>query len=841
MALPPTPAPTPTPAPAPQTDAYLNRVLTRLKQKGVNFQISPNKLNKYDRYAYHLRLSMVNDIDANDPYIRDKIINNKVRKAIIAESGVTVGFNITDCEIKDAVSSNFRTRNAATTEIDMTITEPYSMSLPDKMYLAGQELGTHNWRIIPIFLELEFRGYDENGKILSGTSDSKIHKVYKLNIVDFNSSLTSSGSVYKIKAAVDNSLGFKDNFYIIPQTYNVEIGKKLTLLIQPQTTFQRGGQQQTTGNPFTRAPLVPVASSTATLPNTVRAFFAQLGESITQFYKDLHTRGAPSNTVTFNGPIQLLIYNFQVAPVLADKRLNFKGGQNSRRLSFTINGDGNAEITVGRGISIGSIIDDVLSSLEDTTFFNAYQSGTSGPPSDGGRIRIPRVECRVNNVGFDTILNDYVREITYFITVKESTRPVPSQEFGTAFQTNANNSINRLKWMAEHTVKKAYMYYYSGNNTEITHLDTNFNQLHVIPLPIGKPTVAIPEIGSSLGISPAQAYQNAQTEAAQKNAQIGQLLAEVQVLIAQRIATLTPEGAAIQNSIDAKNAEIRRLTAEIIALNAVAQQSGSQGIVFFDPTILNTPALSGVNENIPFANAVRAQLAAAQQYNNQRAGTRLFVEALKSQLNVNAVNQNNPALLSYIADPRDIVQLLRPGNTQLSDARLLYSTVTAQLYDNQGQMTTIEMEIRGDPYWLGIDNLERTEEFESWYPRLTTASGQPTSGTTIPNLTTNPLMGASDTRSTDFANYNNYDAMFVLLFRSGITPDEKTGYMNLDANVEFFSAIYQCTEVTHIFKDGKFLQKLNATKDNLTDLKADKSILNNPPPEPPARSRRRDQ
>ena len=835
MALSPSPTgtarPNPAPAPAPQTDAYLNRVLTRLKQKGVNFQISPNKLNKYDRYAYHLRLSMVNDIDANDPYIRDKIINNKVRKAIIAESGVTVGFNITDCEIKDAVSSNFRTRNAATTEIAMTITEPYSMSLPDKMYLAGQELGTHNWRIIPIFLELEFRGYDENGKILSGTTDSKVHKVYKLNLVEFNSSLTSSGSVYKITAAVDNSIGFKDNFYIIPQTYNVKIGAPLTLLLQP------------TSPPATSPSARPI--STVTGLSNVGNFFTELGKSITQFYKDLHTRETPSDSPMYNGPMQLLVYNFRVAPILADKQLNFNGGQNSRRLSFTVNGDGNAEITVGRGISIGSIIDDVLSSLKDTTFFNVYQSGTTGPPSDGGRIRIPRVECRVNNVGFDTILNDYVREITYFITVKESTRPVPSQAFGTAFQTDANNSINRLKWMAEHTVKKAYMYNYTGNNTEITHLDTNFNQLHVIPLPIGKPTVAIPEIGSSLSISPAQAYQNAQRELVQLEAESARLQQEIDAATAafsQRTRVTPDESDAYYRTNSEKAARIRAIGVEQDRLRAIAQQSGSQGIVFFDPTILlNTPALSGVNENIPFANAVRAQLAAAQQYNNQRAGTRLFVEALKSQLNVNAVNQNNPALLSYIADPRDIVQLLRPGNTQLSEARLLYSTVTAQLYDNQGQMTTIEMEIRGDPYWLGIDNLERTEEFESWYPRLTTASGQPTSGTTIPNLTTNPLMGASDTRSTDFANYNNYDAMFVLLFRSGITPDEKTGYMNLDANVEFFSAIYQCTEVTHIFKDGKFLQKLNATKDNLTDLKADKSILNNPPPEPPARSRRRDQ
>lgn len=809
---------------APQTDAYLNRILNRLKNSGVQFKISPNILNKYDRYAYHLRLSMVNDVDANDPYIRDKIINNKIRKAIIAESGVTVGFNITECEIKDAVSSNFRTRNAATTEISMTITEPYSMSLPDKMFLAGQQLGTYNWRIIPLFLELEFKAYDADGKIVNDTTD-KIHKVYKLNIVEFSSSLTQSGSIYKIIAAVDNSLGFKDIFYIIPQTYTVKLNGPPT-------------------------PLLQNGILTGTLPGTVGAFFTELGNSITKFYRELRKAGGTPdpNSLLIGNPPQLLVYNFRIAPVLADKELNFTPLQNSRRLSFTLS-NGGAEITIGRGISIGSIIDDVLSSLKDTNFFKLNDS------EPGGRIRIPKVECRVNNIGYDTILNDYIREITYFITVKESTRPVPSVEFGRAFQLDSDNANNRLKWLAEHSIKKAYMYYYTGNNTEIVHLDTNFNQLHIIPLPIGKPTVAVPAIGSSVN-NPANAFAQAQTRLSQLRTEQLRLQTQIVALQAQRgIATLVPGSpdAQLNETIRDLEALERRNEAEITRVQNFARTLSSQGLVFFDPTVLSDTRLTGVREDPAFANDIRSRLAAARQINDQRSGTRLFVETLKVNQPTNKITENPPDFLTYIADPRDIVQMVRPGNSasfdtdKTKEARQLYSTVTAQLYDNQGQMTQIEMDIRGDPYWLGPDNLERTEEFESWYPRLSTTTGQPSPGSVTPN----ERMGASNTRlqNNNFANYNDFDATFVLIFRTGISPDEKTGYMDLQSNVEFFSAVYQCIEVTHIFKDGKFLQKITATKDNLTNLNANVQVNSNhtQPPSfapgilPTDRSGRRDQ
>lgn len=812
------PAPPQTP-PSP-TDSYLDRVLARLKRSGVNFKVSQNILNKYDRYAYHLRLFMINDSDANSDNIRSLLKSNKIRKAIIAESGVTVGFNITSCEIKTTVSSNFKSRNTTPVELNMTITEPYSMSLPDKMFMAANELGVFNWRLIPIFLELEFRYYDENGVLVSQTGDDRIYKIYRINLVDFSSSVTQSGSIYNIKAAVDNTLGFKDMHYVIPQTYVVNGN---TVATAP------GGAGVTPIN-------IPLGGG-----DTVGKFFDDLGKAITKFYTELHRLGGPQSPVsgTFGAPSQLVVYRFVVADVLKNEPIKFSTNTNGRRLSMTLQ-NGRAEITIGRGISIGSIIDDVLGSLVKSEFFVADK--------DTGRIRIPRVECRVKNIGVDLLLNDYVREFTFFITIKESTIPVPSPEFGRAFQLQGSspnqNAIKRLQWLAENPIKKAYMYYYTGNNTEITHLDVKFNQLHIIPLPLKNPTVAAPGIGSSVNLPAGQlAALNARIGALQT--QLNQLGAAIQSLQQEPLPNPSdPNFMTLQRARQEREAQLLRdrvsAQAQLEALEPQARNI--QGIVFFDPSTAGSGVFDPGVVEFSDANTIRQALNNVGQQ-NARSGARLFIETIKSNPPTHLIGANNiPNLLTYTADPRDIIQQIRSVNTASAEdaSRRIYSTITSQIYDNIGQMLQIEMEIRGDPYWLGVDNLERTEELNVWYPSVTPSRfSQPQTPSPPPpgvQDKANDNLGASNSRinSSQSANFFDYDGAFVLLFRSGIVPDEKTGYMDLNANVEFFSAIYRCIEVTHIFKDGKFLQRITATKDDLTSLNVDSQQSAPNPSQPPS-------
>jgi hypothetical protein len=95
-------------------------------------------------------------------------------------------------------------------------------------------------------------------------------------------------------------------------------------------------------------------------------------------------------------------------------------------------------------------------------------------------------------------------------------------------------------------------------------------------------------------------------------------------------------------------------------------------------------------------------------------------------------------------------------------------------------------------------------------------------------------------RSDAYANYYNYDAHFLLMFRAGQPPDPETGFQTLNfrelsanhlAGSVYFAAVYQTVEVTHVFSNGTFTQKIKAIRDGLINLQG---LRSNNAPTPPA-------
>lgn len=735
------------------TNHYLRQILKDLAAKGLSFDAEDNVLNYHDRYAYHLQLLMINDRESEQNDIDRRILDKTERYIVIAESGVTAGFNIVDCEIKDAVSHNFRTKNASSVEVDMTIAEPYNMSLPDKMFESSRQLGVLNWRLAPIFLVLYFDYYDEEGKLVPNT-DNNFYKVYKLNIVDFENTLTAAGSIYKLKAAVNNNMGFKNNYFILPQSYTITSG--------PGTPALRP--------PAFRANLPGAGPGPA--PGTVGDFFEKLQKEINQFYLNLRRSSDPSQQQT-----QVVFYEFFVADPLNEQKIKFNPRINNRRASFRQVGN-NIEITVGRGISIGVLVDDICASIENLQFFV--------PDDSSGIIRVPWIECVVKNIGWDFITNDYVRQFTYHINVKETRRAVPSQEFGRAFQLLPNFHNARLQSISQSTVKvlkKAYLYFYTGNNTEIINLDVKFNHLHVLSLPITTNSVlpnAFSAVSTDLG-----SVVGALTDRQRAATVIPALEAELRRLGDLRARQVGPARAATDAQITTLIEQIRE---EIEKDNRARAVLASGSVVVFDPDtaqmLEDRYGLFGqfTNPVVP----LRGQLQREREAGRQRRRPIEFTED-----EFTTVNQLVPSQLTYIRDPRDIINQLRPPNSGDvdSDARKVYATVTQQIYARMQDMVNITMEIRGDPYWLGASNIERDRQ-----------------------------LSEGETLNDDFAVYQPYDAFFLLAFRAGSIPDEKTGFMDLRDDVDFFNALYIAVQVTHIFREGKFTQRIEATRDPLSNL-----------------------
>ena len=323
--------------------------------RDIQYTFEPNTLNQYDSYAYHFRLSMINDLDANDPNLAAKVVNNEIRKIIVAESGVTAGFNIVDCEIEDIVSANFRSRGSMTTELKLVVAEPYGLTLTDRLFNSSRSLGVRNWRLAPMVLELEFRYIREDGTYFTPTGDQKLVKVYQVILLDFDAKLTEVGTIYEIKASVKGNLGFNDFYYILPQSHRISTTGGAATGAQPVTATPN------TGN--TGAPPSPQGLRRPSQNGTVGKLFENLGTQLTELYRKARTEN------TTNPVLPVMVYDFQVAPRLSVQQINFAPTENSRRLSFNSTGENSGEITVSRGIALGELVDDVLASLKDPTFF----------------------------------------------------------------------------------------------------------------------------------------------------------------------------------------------------------------------------------------------------------------------------------------------------------------------------------------------------------------------------------------------------------------------------------------------------------------------------------------
>lgn len=774
-------------------------VTQTLNIPGVQFTIEDNPLNQYDRYTYHFTLSMVGETDSRDPTIDQRLAVNPaatvppdapenakpVRKIIIAQSGVTVGLNLVGVSIEDSVSSNLRYKNSVTTEILMTITEPYSINLVDQMFGASKDLGVANWRLAPLFLELEFKGYKEDGTLLS-SSDFNIRRVWKILIVDLESTLTQVGTTYKIKAVSQNTQGFLDIYYQIPTT------TKITLA------------PGSTATPSLQVPGTPPAAP----GTTVKQFFEELGKQLTNYYFTQRTDNSQPRT-------PFLIYRFEIAEEIGKEPFNVGVFDNGRRMPFSNVTLVGRDMIIGRGISITSLLDDVIAST-------TLMAGPGRPwfliDEDKGIVLIPRVECIVRNVGYDSLNNDYIRELVFVVSAKRSTRPVVTRELGQDIQRGVPSNptgrqLDRLKYIVQNSLKKAYPYYYTGRNTEIINLNVVFQNMHVIPLPLV----------SSAARSPADQSQlpsiRSQITATQQDLQNS--LANLQRLRTAR-AAVAPASPAFLRQIEDEETVQRALQADLDRLRREeARLLGiDNSLSLFDGTISERLRnINGINVNDIFNNDASERLRG--QFDRADAANRATLARLRAREFVEDVLVANldPGDYTYIADPRDIANTmarsLAPAANPIDETRRYYTTILAQIYDRSlNQLTEIEMDIRGDPYWFGKTNLERERELTALFlyedlVRRGQPAAPPAAAPERRNLGTVPVAGQ--------ANYYDYDAHFLLIFRGGQIPEEDTGLQKLENSV-WFTAVYQTITVTHKFENGTFTQKINAVRDGLINL-----------------------
>ena len=390
-------------------------------------------------------------------------------------------------------------------------------------------------------------------------------------------------------------------------------------------------------------------------------------------------------------------------------------------------------IQIAKGSHIPDILNTVMGAtvefqkIETADGGFLRQLGPDGPMTDASNIaEVFRLVCDMRFGEYDIKRKRYSRKYLYsFAPYKEPA--VYSGELATQFNDPdvMKKRINKL--LEEQLLTKRYDYNFTGLNTEVLNFDMNFNLTYFRAMPI-------------------RAGHQAQREGSQnsKKLKIG----------------------ASQNGEEAK--KMRKPNDLPPSLRKYYGKTygplSDQGLVYG----ANPTDAEGLE---------KAQAALASETGtNVRKGSGLFVEsyALPS-------TQEDISMYTVSSDTVDTDDALQKNITpDQSTGRIQLGNMYMEL-SGGNELAEIDLEIKGDPYWLGMSNL--TKQFRN-----------------------------ATTGIADFAIYEQGANLFWLNVRSPVEPDENTGKMEFVDNTTI-SGIFKVKACISRFTNGAFTQTLTANRD----------------------------
>lgn len=718
-------------------------VRQRLSNLGVNFAPKENPLNAYANYTYHIRWFLTDESTAYNAIDKRNPNADDINKTIIAESGVTAGFNITEFEMENTCGPNARTLNTTSTTWTMTVTEPYGLSLIDKIRATALTQPVINYMRAPYFIDVWFTGYDENGNIVE---DKLFYQLFRVTITNMNVDITEGGSRYSISGIFDNDLGFS-NQIAIPQG---------GLTIQA---------------------------------TTVGAFFRLLAQKLTEQQQKILKQDFPDVEYYFNVPPEMQNWTFRQADI---------PNQDNRNDDMSVDWtSGTMNITINLGMSIETIVNRVISMCPDADPW--VKGETSGGRAGSGQAEITTngfaswvmVHSDVSIIGFNAYTRDYIRKVTYSLVRYRTARTGADAATLSALESKGvqQEKIQFLKNAS--ALEKLYEYIYTGKNTEVIKFDIRVENLWGITLPVWEGvntysnyTQGLLKKENAIGDQQREGTYTKNSVLSALQTRINELTREIKEVDIGPVTNLVEEKAALVK-------DLTRLATETNAAVYFGNQSAAARELLartggqLSPGELTTNAALLKNQDVASYLSRTSTLIASQKA--LRYAEDVKVVSMKDQDPMPVVIRpdNQPQGQNAALSSDSNKSVASPNSIGLPSGRTFIGTILGNMFD-PSFFNVIDLEIRGDPYWMGQSNIRQN--------LIASSFGK----------------GNNDAR---FANYQVCDHMFVLVFRSGENYNEETGMMEFTETSDFFNGVYGVLTVKNSFRNGSFTQMLNAAKD----------------------------
>ena len=722
------------------TQSNQKSISAQLKSVGVTFSPDPNPLNIYANYTYHIRWFQTNEIAAYNigvktvgsnlpaggqpaPTMSEYVIPTKATadampKMIIAESGVTAGFNITCFESKNSVGPGPGNLNTHELNWSMVVTEPFGFSLMDKIRSGSLAM---NYLRCPYFIDIWFNGYDDKGNVVV---INQFYKLYRVVLTSIKVRYTEAGAVYDIDGVCDGGIGLSDDVAIPSNQFSVQA-------------------------------------------KTVGDFFTNLQLRLNAQTKNVNEQPSAKPNLT---------YSFVVPPDMQQWPLkqgnpNTQPQQNS---DMRVPYDGETMVIKigGNGTSMENIINSVMSLSPKafewikSTGFGA-QSGSD--LNTAGHLTWPILHPVMTITAYDPLTQDYVRNIQYNL-VPFLTPNVLSDVDTTIKMKESEIQIKKFNFLTENnTLKKEYDYYYTGLNTEIIRWDVDFQLLWNLDLPQF-------QANNNYGdFTPGPVYDG------------------------EAVGTQRKEGKYHPTIVDTRAISTSNSNFDVGIINALRAQKnlvtmGSSGQLVVDNA---SGAANAVNEVLAQqVAAINKQITAAKKgviYAEDVENTALGLELIP------IIMRQSPKPSAQLTDLHTDTNKAKVENiiTTMPGSRSFIGAILGNLFSENPTPVQIELEIRGDPYWMGQGNIADDMITTTW------ANMQSI------NIAKAGARKPLDDKSADF---NGCSPAFFLNFRTGENYNPLTGLMQFDTTSSFWNGVYQVVEVHNHFREGKFSQTLKSNR-----------------------------
>ena len=595
-----------------------------------------------------------------------------MEQVILAQSGVT-SYNIRSVEIESMVGPNSYTRMIDNTSFTITISESMGVGFQEALLAGAQQLGIKNHLKAFFYLELKFIGYDTSGNIvINPVQGLSIENrwIWQVALIDIDVHMNAGGGTYTLTCKPFTETAYNDDVFIIPETLKVGGGT-----------------------------LGDLTNNLATALN--QSWYDRYANDVTK-YKFVWHRLSETLQGNFVSPDDPSTYG-----------TNFTAVDYNTVTGLDIETGTNPTFHFQQGVSIDEFIEAVIMNTPAAQKLAKDDAATGSTPlSEPGfrRSIVWRIEPDIQLTAYESFTQQYYKVITYHIRPFYTQLPIIDNGQYLASQKSGVSYTAMQDIVSQGLLKKRYDYLYTGLNIDVIdfQIQYNFAWNAIISRFAGKlnnavqlqPTAKIASAGN-VNASPAVS-QAAEQLALSNQEQIG----------------------ALQSAYNSANQNAASAQTTVSSLQTQIQQSGGTA------TADQIAQLTQANKDLTAANANKASTQTAYNTALQGAkvplaqvtqsGTSIYAETLITSAAAQPISPTvtSPMQVSTRQAVKDIDDNSHTGTAPGIDIdKSIFSAIMGQLYaPAANNFMSINITIRGDPYWLGHTNLIRMQNMRGNTP-----------------------------------------------------------------------------------------------------------------------------